>query len=151
MSDSVPSKRRDRAPSDSFAGLAACVGILVLILVTNFGKHSKNTGSSGTSTPVTSVSPISSPAAIPAPPQIVQRRSEAWLAMLKRTFLGVVDDRSSALDPAADGISVWADKRSGFYYCADSPYFAKLRPGSLVTQGHALQSGYQPKLGRYCR
>src|ERR1035441_1666300 len=86
-----------------------------------------------------------------APPQIVQRRSEAWLAMLKRTFLGVVDDRSSALDPAADGISVWADKRSGFYYCADSPYFAKVRPGSLVTQGHALQSGYQPKLGRYCR
>jgi PilZ domain len=172
------------------AGLAACFGILVLILMaTSFGKHPENTGSSVASAPVMSVWPpaaiapgaspavgmalqsrgmqghsqrqtmplpatpsrsMSSPAPIPAPPQIVRRRTEApWLAMLTRILLGV--DDSPALDPAVVGISVWADKRSGFYYCADSPYFAKFQPGSLVTQGNALQSGYQPKLGSYCR
>jgi hypothetical protein len=102
--------------------------------------------------PATPSGSVSSPAPIPAPPQIVRRRTEApWRATLKRIFLGVDSaDNSRALDPAADGISVWADKRSGFYYCADSPYFAKLQPGSAVTQGDALQSGYQPKLDSYC-
>jgi hypothetical protein len=100
--------------------------------------------------PATPSGSVSSPAPITAPPQIVRRRTEApWLATLKRIFLDV--DNSRALDPAADGISVWTDKRSGFYYCADSPYFAQLQPGSAVTQGDALQSGYQPKLGSYCR
>ena len=174
------------------AGLAACFGILVLILMaTDQGKYKENTDSH--TTPMLPISPptattvpggnpaaqttlqsrgmqghskqqtmplpatpsgsVSSPAPIPAPPQIVRRRTEApWQATLKRIFLGVDSaDNSRALDPAADGISVWADKRSGFYYCADSPYFAKLQPGSAVTQGDALQSGYQPKLDSYCR
>jgi hypothetical protein len=171
------------------AGLAACFGILVLILMaTDQGKYKENTdshtmpllpispptattapggnpaaqttlqsrGMQGHSKqqtmplPATPSGSVSSPAPITAPPQIVRRRTEApWLATLKRIFLDV--DNSRALDPAADGISVWTDKRSGFYYCADSPYFAQLQPGSAVTQGDALQSGYQPKLGSYCR
>lgn len=142
------------------AGLAVCFGILVLILMaTNSGKHPENTGSSAPSAPAPSgsppaaVAPDVSPAvgtALPAPPKIVRRPTETgWMATLKRIFSRADDSR--ALDPAVDGISVWVDKRSGFYYCADSPYFAKLQPGSAMTQGDALQSGYQPKIGSYCR
>jgi hypothetical protein len=54
------------------------------------------------------------------------------------------------IDPAKESVLVWTIQRSGFYYCSDSAYFQKLRPGKLVTQLKALQSGYQPKLGVYC-
>lgn len=149
---SVLSKTLSRAPSGLVVALAACVVTLVVILIPNLGKHPKNTVSRATSAPVTSVLPISKPASIPVPPRSVQQRSKApWLAMLKGIFLSVVDYRSSALEPSLDGVSVWTDRRSGFYYCADSPYFEKVQPGSLVRQANALQSGYQPKLGSYCR
>ena len=66
-----------------------------------------------------------------------------------RSLLGM--DVTTILDPSAAAVHVWTIQHSGFYYCADSPNFKTLLPGALMTQGEALQSGYQPKLGTYCQ
>ena len=72
-----------------------------------------------------------------------------WVARLKN-FLGM--DEPTKIDPAIVNVPVWTIQRSGFYYCADSPDFEKLRQSAVMTtQGKALQSGYQPKLGSYCQ
>ncbi len=82
-------------------------------------------------------------------PQIVQQGSDSsWLEALKQTFFGVQD--APKLDPAVTRVQVWADQRTGFYYCDNGPYFVKPERVSLLTQGEALQSGFQPKLGTYC-
>jgi len=41
-------------------------------------------------------------------------------------------------------IKIWANKRSGLYYCPDSKLYGKLRPGVYMSQGEAVQGGYQP-------
>ncbi len=46
---------------------------------------------------------------------------------------------------------VWANKQSGFYYCSDSAFYGKLRPGHYMAQGDALQTGYRPNSKEYCR
>ena len=85
---------------------------------------------------------------IPPRPRVVRPRAEIrWDAKFRR-FLGV--DDSSGADSELVDVLVWTDGRSGYYFCADSPYFANLQPGSVMTQSDALQSGYQPKLGGYC-
>ncbi len=82
-------------------------------------------------------------------PQIVQQGSDSsWLEALKQTFFGVQD--APKLDPAVSRVEVWADQRTGFYYCDNGPYFVKPERVSLLSQGDALQSGFQPKLGTYC-
>ncbi|HXU22164.1 MAG TPA: PilZ domain-containing protein [Verrucomicrobiae bacterium] len=65
-----------------------------------------------------------------------------------RELLGL--DVATTIDPAAAALPVWTVRHSGFYYCAHSPAFRTLEPGAIMTQGQALQSGYQPKLGSYC-
>lgn len=65
-----------------------------------------------------------------------------------RALLGL--DVDKAIDPAEAALLVWTVRHSGFYYCAHSPDFRTLEPGAIMTQGQALQSGYQPKLGSYC-
>ena len=65
-----------------------------------------------------------------------------------RALLGL--DVANTIDPAAAALPVWTIQHSGFYYCAHSPDFRTLEPGAIMTQGQALQSGYQPKLGSYC-
>jgi hypothetical protein len=65
-----------------------------------------------------------------------------------RTLLGL--DVANTIDPAEAALPVWTVQHSGFYYCARSPDFRTLEPGAIMTQGQALQSGYQPKLGSYC-
>jgi hypothetical protein len=88
--------------------------------------------------------------AVQAPPAIVRQQPEAsWVSALKKVFLGIED--SSAKNQNFDTAPVWTDGHSGYYYCANSPYFEKLKPGSIMTQSSALQSGYQPKLGTYCQ
>ena len=72
---------------------------------------------------------------------------DGWVARLT-DLLGM--DEPTKIDPAIVIVPVWTVQHSGFYYCADSPDFEKLRPGAIMTQGEALQSGYQPKLGSYC-
>jgi len=73
--------------------------------------------------------------------------SGQWGTHLKEVFGFRVRTK---IDPAKESVLVLTIQRSGFYYCSNSSYFQKLRPGKLVTQLEALQSGYQPKLGVYC-
>jgi PilZ domain len=182
---SPPERKRSRQRL-LLAGLASCVGILALIVMsTDHRKYQEKTDSSAA--PVLNVSPPTSmppggPAAgttlqsqempshprqqtsasaaapsasvsthtpIPAPPKIVRRSTEAqWVALFRKIVQGI--DGTSPSNPTLVGVPVWTDGRSGYYYCANSPYFEKLEPGSIMTQANALQSGYQPKLGSYC-
>ena len=57
---------------------------------------------------------------------------------------------SRKLNPAVLGLPVWTVRHSGYYYCADNLNSTTPQPGALIPQGEALQSGYQPKLGKYC-
>src|ERR1043165_3779789 len=41
-------------------------------------------------------------------------------------------------------LKVWVNKRSGFYYSPSSQAFGSLRPGELMTQDRALQTGFRP-------
>ena len=41
-------------------------------------------------------------------------------------------------------VRIWANKRSGLYYCPDSRMYGKLTPGVYMSQGEAIQGGYQP-------
>jgi len=41
-------------------------------------------------------------------------------------------------------IKIWANKRSGLYYCPDSRLYGKVAPGVYMSQGDAIQGGYQP-------
>jgi Tfp pilus assembly protein PilZ len=88
-------------------------------------------------------------APVPASPKVARVSAKAGLLlMLKRMFPGIKNPGVS--DQAVTGVKVWTHQRSGYYYCADSPYFEKLQPGSIMLQSDALQKGYQPKLGGYC-
>ena len=88
----------------------------------------------------------------PSPPthdSVSVPQDGGWVARLK-DFLGM--DEPTKIDPAIIDVPVWTIRRSGFYYCADSPEFEKLRKSAvMMTQGEALQNGYQPKLGSYCQ
>lgn len=55
------------------------------------------------------------------------------------------------IDPSLTGVQVWTSKSSGYYYCVDSPFYMTVNPGSVMNQRDALQTGYQPILGRFCR
>jgi hypothetical protein len=46
-------------------------------------------------------------------------------------------------------VTVWANKDTGIYYCADTEEFGK-RPGTFMKQGAALTAGYQPEFEQYC-
>jgi hypothetical protein len=161
------------------AGLAVCVAVLGLIVMST--GHRKNLeGTDSGAAPVQKFSPptarppgnppagtvihseqqtiassdppsdpVSTGTPIAIPLKILRPGPEAqWVAMLKKILPR--SENTSAYNQALDGVSVWTNGRSGYYYCADSPYFAKVKPGSIMTQSSALQSGYQPKLGSYC-
>jgi hypothetical protein len=137
-----------------FAGAALCC--LVLGLIVMLASHSNPAaGATPNSQQQTPASPSARSGSgmtngpVPAPPAIVRQQAEApWVAALKKLFLEI--DDSAATNQIFGGAPVWTDRRSGYYFCADSPYFEKLKPGSIMTQSSALQSGYQPKLGAYC-
>jgi len=48
-------------------------------------------------------------------------------------------------------IKIWANKRSGLYYCPDSKLYGKLTPGVYMSQGEAIKVGYQPASKEGCR
>jgi hypothetical protein len=158
--------------------VASIVGVLALIVVVLYlGKPLGLVGSGGKPaapiSPPTAVAPRSAPRLGPAqraarhgvkatpspdapradsvPPilPVSVPQEGGWVARLK-DFLGM--DEHTKIDPALVNVPVWTIRRSGFYYCADSPEFEKLRKSAVMTtQGEALQSGYQPKLGSYCQ
>ncbi|HEV2387948.1 MAG TPA: hypothetical protein VGS20_11915 [Candidatus Acidoferrales bacterium] len=45
---------------------------------------------------------------------------------------------------------VWVSQTAGTYFCADSVMFGKA-DGKLMKQAEALDNGYQPALGTYCK
>ena len=47
-------------------------------------------------------------------------------------------------------IKIWANKRSGLYYCPDSKLYGKLTPGVYMSQSEAIQGGYQPATNEAC-
>jgi len=46
---------------------------------------------------------------------------------------------------------IWANQRSGLYYCPDSKFYGKLTPGTYMSQSEAIQNGYQPAANQACR
>jgi len=48
-------------------------------------------------------------------------------------------------------VKIWANRRSGLYYCPDSKLYGKLMPGAYMSQSEAIQNGYQPAANQSCR
>ena len=48
-------------------------------------------------------------------------------------------------------IKVWVNKHSGLYYCPQSEFYGKVKPGFYVTQREALQSGYRSATREACQ
>ena len=48
-------------------------------------------------------------------------------------------------------VKIWANQRSGLYYCPDSKLYGKLTPGVYMSQSEAIQNGYQPAANQACR
>jgi len=48
-------------------------------------------------------------------------------------------------------IKIWANKRSGLYYCPESKFYGKLTPGVYMSQAEAIKGGYQPATKEACR
>ena len=52
---------------------------------------------------------------------------------------------------AATVVRVWVYKKSGLYFCSESTFYGKLKPGFYMVQEKALQTGYQPALHKLCK
>ena len=52
---------------------------------------------------------------------------------------------------AATIVKVWTYKKTGWYYCPDSRFYGKLKPGKYMTQDDALERGYRPAAQESCR
>lgn len=118
---SAPEPRRRRRRF-AIAAVAAVLGILALIVIV---LNLADLGNGGT-----------------APSQSV-----GWVDRVN-AFFG--KEAPKKIDPPKASVQVWAVKRSGHYYCADDPNFKKLRPGAIMTQSDAIQTGYQPTLD-FCK
>ena len=46
--------------------------------------------------------------------------------------------------------TVWVNPRSGYYYCAKTRFYGKMKPGFYLRQGTAMQRGYRPAEGGAC-
>jgi len=52
---------------------------------------------------------------------------------------------------AATIVKVWVYKKTGLYYCPDSKFYAKVKPGVYMTQEEALERGFRPAAQEPCR
>ena len=52
---------------------------------------------------------------------------------------------------AATVVKVWTYEKTGRYYCPDSQFYGKFKPGKYMMQDHALERGYQPAAQEPCR
>ncbi|MGC9996279.1 MAG: hypothetical protein ABSE79_13235 [Terriglobia bacterium] len=48
-------------------------------------------------------------------------------------------------------VKIWANQRSGLYYCPGSKLYGKLTPGTYMSESEAIQNGYQPGANQACR
>ena len=52
---------------------------------------------------------------------------------------------------AATIVKVWTYKKTGRYYCPDSQFYGKFKPGMYMMQDDALARGYRPAAQEPCR
>ncbi len=52
---------------------------------------------------------------------------------------------------ASATVKVWANKSTGLYYCPDSRFYGKVKPGVYMIQQEALEKGYRPAAQESCR
>jgi hypothetical protein len=75
------------------------------------------------------------------PPSVLERWSGAYrLPQFKEQTVS-----------AATTVKVWAYKKTGWYYCPDSRFYGKLKPGKYMKQDDALERGYRPAAQEPCR
>ena len=60
-------------------------------------------------------------------------------------------NRHKVLERAQLNMKVWADKQTGFYYCAGSRFYGHTQSGQYISQGEALQAGYTAAMNEPCR
>jgi hypothetical protein len=133
--------------------------ILVLVLILTVVRISRSPDPSAGSgslqqtiaTPVVGADSHPEIGAPQAPPATVRPQPDrGWTSSFASFFEGFMPVEKTPIDKSQDGVLVWISKGSGYYYCAGSPYYQQVQPGALMSQGDALQSGYQPKLGDAC-
>jgi hypothetical protein len=71
------------------------------------------------------------------------------LPTLAKIFSFSRKEKAPSLPSTSEGVSVWAKKQSGFYYCQGGTLFGD-KPGAMMTQVDALTSGYRPADHTYC-
>ena len=52
---------------------------------------------------------------------------------------------------AATIVKVWVYKKTGLYYCPDSKFYGKMKPGVYMAQEKALERAYRPAAQEPCR
>ena len=52
---------------------------------------------------------------------------------------------------AATIVNVWVFKKTGLYYCPESKFYGKVKPGGYMTQEKALERGFRPAAQEPCR
>ncbi len=156
-------RQRNRRQKLLIASTAAgCLWILVLIFILTVMRIPRSPDPSvgsgslqqAIATPVEAADshPEIGPSQAPtAPPVTVQPQPDGpWTSSIASFFEGFLPKAKTPIDKSQNSVQVWISKGSGYYYCAGSPYYEKVQPGAFMSQGDALQSGYQPKLGDAC-
>jgi len=95
--------------------------------------------------------PLPPPATVPPRPH--RRPQPSAFANFIKTVFGFDPDNSDAspeIDEDQLRVQVWTSKSSGYYYCTDDGFYKNVQPGSFMSQGDALQSGYRSILGQFC-
>jgi len=136
---------------------AGCAVILMLTLV--FASTRRAAPAAAASPQQSAPDPGATPQVAPGldvPSQALQTTpppdpGRDWTTILREAFLGSDSGKKTDIDQGQASIQVWISTGTGYYYCHDSPFFQTLQPGAMMTQGEALQTGYQPKLGAICR
>jgi len=85
----------------------------------------------------------------------------SFLVLIYNLFLPpVVDNRLPLARLASLGtptvsadtvVKVWTFKNTGLYYCPDSRFYGKVKPGAYMDQDEALERGYRPAAQERCR
>jgi hypothetical protein len=157
-------RARGRFPHPFYSGFAWSLGcfVILVVILTIASIARSPAGSSGSlqqTSPVPATSSVIGRSPAPVPPSqapqaqqrtVRPRPHREWTAILKEVFLGPDNNTKTDIDQDQADVQVWISKDSGYYYCGGSPYYQTVQPGAFMTQGEALQSGYQPKLGNLC-
>jgi hypothetical protein len=59
--------------------------------------------------------------------------------------------RAPKVSSEKSAVKIWVNQRSGLYYCPDSQFYGKIKPGVYMSKPEAIQNGYQPAANQTCR